>query len=99
MKHPRRLITAVAVCGALVLSACEPMDNAKQGASAIKGASALQCNDARMQLQAIVDNFMILEGRVPKDQQELIPSYLREANPLVQIDAEGKVVFTPGRGC
>lgn len=99
MKPPRSLITAVAVSGVLVLSACEPMENANKGVKAIKGAGNLQCNDARMQLQAIVDNFMILEGRPPKDQQELIPSYLREANPLVMIDPSGAVVFAPGRGC
>ena len=97
----RPTVAAFTLATAAVLataSACRPVD-AETGTNAINQATELQCNDARRTLQQAIDNYEILEGKLPRDEAALVPGYLVMQSTLMDIDADGSVVPAPGSGC
>ena len=97
----RNLTVLAAVTASLwSLTACSEMAKTQSnGLDGIKGASELQCNQARRDYEQAVDNFSILEGRMPKSEAELVPTYLRAASDLMDIAADGTVIVQPGGAC
>jgi hypothetical protein len=59
----------------------------------------MQCHEARRSLEQAVENFDLLEGHMPRSEMALVPKYLVSASSLMDIDAQGNVVATPGSGC
>jgi hypothetical protein len=99
MKRNLILLSAVAVSVAS-LSACSEMAKTQSdGLNGIQGASELACNQAMREYQQAVDNFSILEGRAPKDENELVPKYLRDVSPLMDIAPDGTAIVQPGGPC
>jgi hypothetical protein len=97
----RRAVAALTLAAVAVLStasACRPVD-AETGTNAINQATELQCNDARRTLQQAIDNYELLEGKLPRDEAALVPGYLVMQSPLMDIDAGGNVIPAPGSGC
>jgi hypothetical protein len=98
----KRTLTVLAVVTASLwsLAGCSEMAKTQSnGLEGIQGASELQCNQAKRDYEQAVDNFSILEGRAPKDENELVPKYLRGASELMDIAADGTVVVQPGGAC
>lgn len=91
---------AIAALAASSLTACSEMAGTQSdGIDAIAGASELQCNNDRRTLQSMIDNFEILEGRLPVSEAEMVPKYRQVDSPLVDVDGTGQAVFTPTGGC
>jgi hypothetical protein len=91
-------LTLATVAALSTASACRPVD-AETGTNAINQATELQCNDARRTLQQAIDNYELLEGKLPRDEAALVPGYLVMQSPLMDIDAGGNVIPAPGSGC
>ena len=97
-RRPIVTLTLATVAVLSTASACRPVD-AETGTNAINQATELQCNDARRTLQQAIDNYELLEGKLPRDEAALVPGYLVMQSPLMDIDAGGNVIPTPGSGC
>lgn len=95
MTRTHRLVPVLLVALPL-LGACK--DSAQVG-NAVRGASELQCNQARRDYVSAVENYSILEAKVPTSEMELVPQYLRMPSDLMDVDATGNVVAQPGGGC
>jgi hypothetical protein len=97
----RNLTVLAAVTASLwSLTACSAMAKTQSdGIAGIKGASELQCNQARREYEQAIDNFSILEGRPPKDETELVPKYIMGVSELVDVAPDGTVVVQPGGAC
>jgi hypothetical protein len=92
-------IVALATASASLTACAQMADTQVNGIGGVRRASELQCNQARRDYEAGVDNFSILEGRVPTSETELVPTYLRSASELMDISPDGRVVVQPGGGC
>lgn len=97
-RRPIVTLTLATVAVLSTASACRPVD-AETGTNAINQATELQCNDARRTLQQAIDNYEILEGKLPSDEAALVPGYLVMQSPLMDVDAGGNVIPAAGSGC
>ena len=94
----RRTRAVLLVAAVAVLPACRPVD-AETGTQAIANATQMQCNDARRALEQAVENFELLEGKLPRSEAALVPGYLVTQSPYMDLDEESHVVPAPGSGC
>ena len=97
----RNMTVLAAVTASLwSLAACSEMAKTQSnGIEGIKGASELQCNQARREYEQAIDNFSILEGRPPKNETELVPKYIMGVSELVDVAPDGTVIVQPGGAC
>ncbi|MFZ4721325.1 MAG: hypothetical protein ACOYMR_18005 [Ilumatobacteraceae bacterium] len=89
MTRTRRLLPLLLLVPALV--AC-------QDTKAVRGASALQCNQARRDYVSAVENYSILQAKTPTSEMDLVPKYLTSASDLYDV-VNGQVVAQTGGGC
>lgn len=94
MKRQLVIVIAVAV-GLLAVGGCRE----KEAAADIAGASVAQCNAERSMLEGAVEAYLMLEGRLPTSEAEMVPDYLRIQSVYFDLDAQANLVPAPNSGC
>jgi hypothetical protein len=85
---------------AVLLTACNPAEPAKQAVQDIKSGDAAACVQEKSTIEKAVQAYTLLNPDTPVSEAAMVTSgYIHEESKLMDLTADGAVIPAPGTVC